>query len=250
MSRRVLVLALSLAAIAGAASGQPLPPPQPTDPAPPLGLGEDGDSRPPSEQVFISPAGEPFRAPLEAGYPVAAWFARADADRDGALTIAEFTADALAFHDRLDSDRDGRVDGFENGDYERDVAPEISRVMRRPPRPSTPAGAGGLGDMPSRGDMIWGRMPMVRRGPSGDAVAPPRRTGAGQYGLLNEPHPVRGADADLDGKISRAEATAAARRRFGLLDQDGDGRLPLADLPKTPAQLLFSAPEPQPRRKP
>lgn len=248
MSRRVLLLAVSLAALAGAAAAQPVPPPQPTEPAPPLRPdGEDG-FEPPDEQVFISPAGEPFRAGRDAPYPVAAWFARADTDREGSLTVAEFTADALAFHDRLDTDRDGRVDGFENADYERDVAPEISGVMKRPP-PRPEGGAGEALRTPSRGDRMWGRMPLLSPKPSGPRP-PPRRQGAGQYGLLNEPHPVRGSDGDLDGKITKAEAAAAARRRFGLLDGDGDGKLTLSDLPRTPAQQLFEQAGPPPRRKP
>ena len=53
--------------------------------------------------VFISPAGEPFRAPPDQPYPVADWFNRADADHDAALSRAEFKADSLAFFDRLDA---------------------------------------------------------------------------------------------------------------------------------------------------
>ena len=41
--------------------------------------------------LFISPSGEPFRG----GEGRQAWFARADTDPDGALTLAEFRADAV-----------------------------------------------------------------------------------------------------------------------------------------------------------
>lgn len=245
MRRRVLALALILAAGAATAAAQPVPPPQPTEAAPPLELADD-EAVPPPELVFISPAGEPFRAPVGAPYPVADWFELADADHDGVLTSKEFSADAGAFFTRLDVDKDGRVDGFENADYEKDIAPEISGVMRRPPAPRR--GGDSFWRPLNRGDMMWGRAPLqpARRGPE----MPPKRQGAAQYGLLNEPHPVRGADGDLDGKVTRAEAEAAARRRFGLLDLDGDGRLLLADLPKTPAQLAFGDAEPPERRKP
>lgn len=248
MTRTALVLILGLAAVAGPVRAQPVPPPQPTDAAPPLEF-EDEDEGPlhPPEQVFISPAGEPFRAAVDAPYPVAAWFARADADGDGALTLAEFEVDAERFFRALDADKDGRVDGFENADYERDVAPEINGVLRRPP-PRT-GGGQPFRRMPSRADVMWGRMPMLspqQNGPKG----PPNRQGAGQYGLLNEPHPVRGGDGDLDGKITLAEARAAARRRFGLLDADSDGRLLAADLPRTPAQILFEDVATPSRRKP
>ncbi|MFO0437243.1 MAG: hypothetical protein ACK5YD_01795, partial [Phenylobacterium sp.] len=65
---------------------------------------------PPGGSLFISPFGEPFRSPSG----LADWFAGADVDKDGALTLQEFRADGLRFHARLDTDRDGRVDGFEN----------------------------------------------------------------------------------------------------------------------------------------
>ncbi len=245
MNRLLAFIAL-LWFVAGPATAQPPAPPQPTDPAPPLDV--DLTLQAPPERVFISPAGQPFRAPAEAPYPAIAWFARADADDDGVLTPAEFTADALAFFDSLDVDRDGRVDGFENADYERDIAPEITGVLRRPEarRP----GALDSWRPLSRGDLIWGRPPLLSPGGRGDK-APPKRLGAAQYGLLNEPHPVRAADSDFDGKVSRVEAEAAARRRFGLLDDDGDGRLAIDDLPPTPAQIAFGdTMAPPARRKP
>lgn len=235
MSRLPVLVAL-LWVFAGPATSQPSLPPQPTDPAPPLDV-DDGMQEQP-ELVFVSPSGEPFRAPLDAPYPALDWFNRADADRDGAVTLAEFTADSLTFFDSIDKDRDGRVDGFENADYERDVAPEITGVLRRPDR----RGSGGLdGWRPlSRADVIWGGPPMLTPGGRGDGPAP-KRQGAAQYGLLNEPHPVRAADNDFDGKVTRDEAEAAARRRFGLLDRDDDGRLMVEDLPRTPAQIARGA---------
>lgn len=206
----------------------------PREPPPPPG--------PPPLQVFISPAGEPFRAEPGAPYPVAAWFARADADHDGRLTREEFVADALGFFDQLDTDRDRVVDGFENARYEREVAPEITGLRWAP-------ASGGMGPLlnvrPRAGGEDLGPAP-----PRGRSAPPPaRRQGAAQFGLLNEPHPVRGADADLDQRVSRAEAEAAARRRFMLLDGDGDGVLRLADLPKTAAQIQLEPPPERDRRK-
>ena len=212
----------------------------PREPPPPPG--------PPPLQLFISPAGEPFRAEPDTPYPVAAWFSRADADHDGQLTRAEFTADALGFFDQLDSDRNQIVDGFENARYEREVAPEILGIM---PAPNSgpkgpwfsvrPRGGGQRGAEPESAPL-----PRQRGAPP-----PARRQGAAQYALLNEPHPVRGADADLDQRVSRLEAETAARRRFALLDQDGDRHLLLADLPRTAAQVAFEPPpEGDRRRKP
>ena len=71
--------------------------------------------------LFVSPFGEPFRS----SHGLADWFAGADGDHDGVLTLKEFTADGLRFLTVLDTDKDGRVDGFENTTYENEVAPEI-----------------------------------------------------------------------------------------------------------------------------
>lgn len=212
--------------IPGARRREPPPPPGP----PPL-------------QVFISPAGEPFRAEPEAPYPVTAWYSRADADHDGRLTRAEFVADALTFFDQLDTDRDKIVDGFENARYEREIAPEITGVS---PAPGRPAKWTFFAARRREGDTGVEQAPAPPR--QRGVRPPPRRQGAAQYALLNEPHPIRGADADLDQRVTRGEAEAAAHRRFNLLDQDGDGRLALADLPRTADQVAHEG-SPDARRK-
>jgi hypothetical protein len=135
---------------------------------------------------------------------LADWFAGADVDKDGALTLQEFRADGLRFHARLDTDRDGRVDGFENTAYENEVAPEIlpqSAVFRNE-RP------GGGGPTPSARGL----------------------DGASSFGLLDEPQPVRGADQNYDGRITAEEQARAAARRFALLDEAEAGRLTLPPL--------------------
>lgn len=206
MPRRLpLMIALSLAALPAAA--QPGPPPE-----------EMG-------RLFISPAGEPFRG----GGGLEAWFARADADHDGALTLAEFRADAMTFFKVLDANPDGKIDGFENQAYETKIAPEITRM-------SFPGGGGG----PPGGGRMRGPPPGMEREAShiprggGGPRGPSPREGAGRYGLLNEPQPVRGADADLDWKVTAEEWARAAGKRFAILDADGDGRLTLATLPRPP----------------
>lgn len=150
---------------------------------------------PEGEALFISPFGEPFRSATG----LADWFAGADADHDGVLTPREFAADGLRFHARLDTDGDGRVDGFENTTYENEVAPEIL--------PQSAAFRPGLGE--------------------GGVPAPRARglEGASSFGLLDEPQPVRGADGNYDGKVTREEQTKAAGRRFAALDDSGAGRL-------------------------
>jgi len=250
MSPRLACLILLLAA--SPALSQPMGPPSD-------GRGDSEGPGRPRQQLFISPAGEPYRAPPGAPYPEADWFARSDADHDGALDLDEFTADALSFFDRLDVNHDRVVDGFENSDYEKKVAPEILGMAGGPGEEGPMAG-GGRGGGPGGGP--GGPPPGGRRGggggmggppgapgPGGRGSQTPRRQGAAQYSLLNEPQPVRGADANLDQRVSRAEAASAAKGRWVRLDRDADGRLTLAELPKTPEQLAAGRGGVDPRRR-
>ena len=177
-----------------------------------------------SVNVFISPSGEPFRAPLDQPYPVGVWFARADADHDGFISPAEFEADAKAFFDRLDADHDGVIDGFEIGDYESKVAPEIQPTL------------GGFYENEAPPTRVAEITPHVK--PAGQKKRKVAVKGAAVFGLLLDPEPVASADADLDGKVTLKEAMAAAGRRFKRLDVNHDGRLELQELPQTPAQAL------------
>lgn len=204
---------------------------------PPPGFGDDesGDG-PPRAQLFVSPAGQPFRAPAGQPYPVAAWFAQADADHDGRLARGEFRADADAWFKVLDADGDGQVSMPEVTRWEEELVPETTR-----------SGLGMSG--------VSGRPTAAKRN-----TLNTRLQGAAAYSLINEPHPIRGADSDFSFGVSRAEWRAASDRRFALLDVDGDGALSLADLKPTPAQAMAGmrrgkrgdAPEPGagPRRRP
>ena len=226
MTLRSLGLTAVLAtALAGCASAPP------ERPEGHRGPGEGGPA-PMSNlpQLFISPAGEPFRAPPGAPYPIADWFAGADANHDGALSRDEFVADAVRFFGVVDADHNGVIDGFEVANYEQRIAPEIiggaaPGSMRRGPRG---LGAGQDDSGPVDGDMA----PSVRRRPQGTNVL----QGASLFGLIAEPEPVMAADGDFDRRITRDEAIKAARTRFALLDTDKDGLLKLAELPKTPIQ--------------
>lgn len=177
---------------------------------PPRGF-DDEEGGPPRAQLFVSPSGQPFRSAPGQPYPSAAWFAAADADRDGRLTRAEFRADADAWFKALDADGDGQLSMPEATRWEEDLVPEVSRV-----------GPGGAG----RG-MAVGRNELNTR-----------IQGAAAYSLISEPHPVRGADIDLDYRVTRTEWRVAADRRFGLLDPDGDGAVLAADMRATPAQAM------------
>ena len=214
---RSLGLTAALATILAACASAP-PGGAPARFAPNDGQGPKRDMEGP--QLFISPAGEPFRAPPRTPYPVETWFSGADANHDGALNREEFVADALRFFAVLDADRNGVIDGFEVSAYESRIAPEI---IGGPPPASLrrgPMGLGQVGDEPPR------------RARQGANVL----QGAALYGLIAEPQPVMASDGDFDRRITRDEAAKAAKTRFALLDTDRDGLLRLAELPKTPAQ--------------
>ncbi len=206
--------AVSLLALAACADDQPPPPPH----GAPGGFGEGHGGPPHRPSLFISPNGEPFRAPPGAPYPVAAWFAQADRNHDGRIDRAEFRADAEAFFHKLDQNEDGVVDSFEVQTYEREMVPEI-----------TGAYAGGdLGGGDGSGHH-GGR----RGGGQGGGAS---LEGATPYELLPTPEPVASADAQLDGRITLQEFLDNADRNFDLLDKAGRGYLTLDSLPKTPLQ--------------
>lgn len=212
----VLAGALTACAWAGAAHGQPAEIEElyrRPDPGPP----------PARAQLFVSPAGQPFRAPPGQPYPVAAWFAQADADRDGRLTRAEFRADADAWFKVVDQDGNGLLGMIEAQRWEEELVPEMSR---------DPMGSA-----------------IGRRGPPKRNELDTRRQGAAAYSVINEPHPVRGADSDFSMTVSAREWTGATDRRFSVLDPDGDGVVLAIDLKPTPAQASTGS-EPKPERRP
>jgi hypothetical protein len=197
-------------------------------------------------RLFISPSGEPFRGPDG----LAAWFARADADHDGAITPAEFQADAFAFFRVLDANHDGVVDGFEIQAYEHDIAPEITaNDFDRGPGQAPAAGGGGRGGggggMGGGGRRGGGGMGGgggrggggrggggMRGGQGGGGGAPAGagREGAARYSLINEPEPVAIADENLDSRVTLEEWRHATARRFTALDHAKTGRLTLDGL--------------------
>jgi hypothetical protein len=210
----------ALVAVGCASSGRDGPPP---------GFGDDegGDGPPrPRAQLFVSPAGQPFRAPGDKPYPVAEWFAGADTDHDGRLTRDEFRADADAWFKVLDANGDGQISMPEVTRWEEELVPEVSRV-----------GAGMSGAV-------------GRRAVRGRNTVDTRLQGAAAYSLINEPHPIRGADSDFSFSVSRAEWRAASDRRFALLDVDGNGEILLADLRPTPVQAMAGGGPRMDRRPP
>ncbi len=182
-----------------------------------------------AQQIFFSPSGQPFRATSTDPYPSALWFAQADKDKDGKISHDEFVADAVQFFNQLDVNHDGYINSPENTRYENQVAPEILSVDGRIAQPKfrapEPDSSSGADQDPNGGKY--------------------RKTiiGAAQYGLIDEPQPIRAADANFDFRVSRDEWAATSSQRFTILDRNGDGYITLDELPKTPIQLALEAPK-------
>ncbi len=198
--------------------------------------------------LFIAPCGKPYRGQFGDPYPVVVWFAEADTNHDGRLTMLEMRADAARFFAELDADQDGEIDPDEVTRYETVIAPEIQTGGF--------GGGGHYGDGHSGGGSRHGG---GRRGggegrhgggetsneggsedgaSTGPSHAPgiegPR--GAGRFGLIATPEPVIAADIDLTRTITLVEFEAKAQRDFELLDNTNRGYLTLADLPRTIVQ--------------
>ena len=214
-------------------------------------------------QLFIAPSGEPFRAIVGAPYPVAAWFAQADANHDGRIDLGEFNADFMRFFDRIDTNHDAMLSSAEIKAYETDLAPEVAAdygasFVSGPHRASGGGGGGGSGGgrrgsgESADGSSMGGGGTDGGSGGSSDGSGPPSAAvgqsreiesdlgaalgGGGRYGLIAIAEPVAAMDTSFSGHVSRGEAQAAAQRRFSLLDSDDKGAIGWNDLPQTMAQ--------------
>lgn len=201
----------------------------------------------PLVQLFISPMGEPFRAAKGDPYPSAAWLKGADTDGDGAIDKAEFMADAERFFKVLDKNGDGVLDESEITFYETKIAPEVSfGITDAPTSPppkhdyeqernadGTPAEV--IVDEPTR---IGGEHENDWQRARNHLAA---RRGAGIFGFIDQPEPVRAADIHINFRVSHKDWLEAAATRFGQLDAKHTGKLTLETLPKTPFQELLEA---------
>lgn len=169
--------------------------------------------------MFISPMGEPYRPTGRDDDLLADWFAQADRDHDGRLSLAEMQQDAERFFAVLDVNHDGEIDPDDITHYETVVAPEVTS--------GSSFGLSTDGGDPSGGGRRGGhhRQPGFFR--SGDTD---QHQGAGRFGLLDLPEPVVSADADFNRGVSLPEFRQAAAQRFMALDLDHRGYLTLPGL--------------------
>ena len=121
----------------------------------------------------------------------------------------------------------GVIDGAERTRYETTVAPEtIGGAWTGPSQAETNA------EWNSKfSDDV--NLPDVDRPRRGEDEVP---TGAGRFDLLRLPEPVAAMDLQVRGRISRNDASDAARLRFSQLDTGNRGYLTLDALPQTYAQ--------------
>lgn len=170
--------------------------------------------------------GEPFRSTSRDDDTLADWFAQADRNHDGRLTIEEMQQDAERFFALLDLNHDGEIDPDEITHYEDVVAPEV-RTGEHYSFASIDAGGqeteGGRQEGRGGGHHRGGRTPGFFRGND-------PHQGAGRFGLLDLPEPVVSADADFNRGVSLSEFRQAAVQRFLALDLDHHGYLTLSGL--------------------
>ncbi|HXH16541.1 MAG TPA: EF-hand domain-containing protein [Sphingomonas sp.] len=190
-------------------------------------------------QLFISPMGEPFRASQRPGAAQDLWFAGADADGDGRITMVEFQRDASRFFAVLDRGKDGEIDPDDIAFYETVLVPEIrvasggrgaSAGGRGGPGRGGP-GRGGGGGRGGRDGMQFGNGD-AKKG----AAAVRERLGAARFGFFDLPEPVVSADVNFNRGVDTAEFAKAAATRFAALDRNHDGALTRGELPRAGAE--------------
>lgn len=198
-------------------------------------------------RTFISPMGEPFHG----ADALAEWFAQADRNHDGFLSLDEMQGDAERFFATLDTNHDGEIDPDELTHYEQVIAPEISsgpHFDMAAMGTGTWQGGGGRAGGGHRGGGGGGH----HHGGGGDGGGwgggarsdTEGHQGASRFGLLDLPEPVASADADFNRGVSLAEFRQAAGQRFLALDLDHRGQLTLAAL-----ESIRPAPAAQPNRQ-
>ena len=171
--------------------------------------------------LFVSPMGEPFRANAAGARGIDLWFTASDANYDTRISHDEFIANANAFFPQVDASQDGALTSLEDTTYWRRTAPELVDGS---------AGSHPIGNTlepPERrqrqdGQQVFRGSDVNIRGPNRGRPAE-GLTGAQGYGLLDDAEPIMSCDSNFDRRVTLAEFSACAERRFALLDANHDG---------------------------
>jgi hypothetical protein len=156
----------------------------------------------------------------------------ADADKDGKISQAEFTAYQDGLFTAADKDKDGSVTPKEMRELRQAKMEEFRAANPRPER--------GLDD--KRGpDHRKGehRADRGEDGPRGERRAEGPR---GEHGWGKGRHGGKGAgfalirmaDSDENGQLSKAEVTEAGNKLFERMDRNKDGAISIDDIPNRP----------------
>ena len=164
--------------------------------------------------------GEPFRGEVGGPSPLADWFAVADRNHDGRVSLDEMLEDAARFFKTLDTDGNGVISPIEMAHYETAIAPARLRFD------------GGLKPFRSAD-----KSDNAGYSPSDDRSSErnlQRTFGSGRnirdLQFLEVPQPVMMADSDFDQRVSADEFAKTAAKRFKSNDKNADGFLEPGEL--------------------
>ena len=176
--------------------------------------------------VYLSLMGEPFRAPAGQS-ALSSWIAKADIDRNGAVSLAEMTSDTERFFKTLDIDADGRIGGYEMTRYEEEVAP-VSLRAQAGARPvayarqeAAPASSRNYNDAENSG------RDRARTSDPRSSFTTERRSREDPASIAQ---PVAMTDIDLSGSVTPEEFARAAAKRFAVADANRNGQLEAGEL--------------------
>lgn len=172
------------------------------------GSGPD-KARPGIRYSAVSPLGQPLGPPTRDADQYRAtmrdWFASADTDHDGKLSLAEFIAEADRVFPLYDLNHDGFVTSYELTTY---------RVGL--PSHTLPADSGRR--------LRPGRIDMTP-----DEAATAHTDGRGRPDYRMGIDPVMSADSNADFRVTTEELRVEAARRHTIMDKNGDGSVSVSE---------------------
>lgn len=169
---------------------------------------------PPAQRIpaYLSLMGEPFRGEVGGPQPLANWFAVADRNRDGAVSLPEMLEDATRFFKVIDVDGDGVIVPSEMARYETEIAPARVRFE------------GGLRPVRSADKSDnYGSSSSYNEEENGRRSRGGRRFRDLQY--LEVPQPIMMADTDFNQRVTADEFAKMATKRFSKNDKNNDNLL-------------------------